>query len=59
KFALKSKSHQNKVDLILEHGSLLIMKGKTQTNWLHSVPTMKKITKERISLTFRNIVRNK
>lgn len=39
-----------------EHGSLLIMKGATQSNWLHSLPKSKKISRPRINLTFRTIV---
>jgi alkylated DNA repair dioxygenase AlkB len=41
---------------VLEHGSLLIMKDATQTNWLHSLPKSKKITQPRINLTFRTII---
>lgn len=40
----------------LPSGSLLVMKGKTQANWLHAVPKMAKPVGPRINLTFRNIV---
>ena len=43
------------VDIVLEAGSLLIMKGKTQENWLHSLPKTTKVTFPRVNLTFRNI----
>ena len=56
KFAFKHKVTKQKVDLILEHGSLLVMKGETQTNWLHRLPPTKKVHKPRINLTFRTIV---
>ncbi|NNC69997.1 MAG: alpha-ketoglutarate-dependent dioxygenase AlkB [Flavobacteriaceae bacterium] len=56
KFAFKHKETKQKVDLILEHGSLLVMKGETQKNWLHRLPPTKKIQKPRINLTFRTIV---
>jgi len=41
--------------LILEHGSLLVMAGPTQTYWLHRLPVTKKVTTPRINLTFRTI----
>jgi alkylated DNA repair dioxygenase AlkB len=40
---------------MLEHGSLLVMKGSTQQNWLHSLPKSRAIKSPRINLTFRNI----
>lgn len=55
KFVFKHKQTKETVSLILEHGSLLIMKDTTQTNWLHSLPTSKLINKPRINLTFRKI----
>lgn len=56
KFAFKHKQTNNKVELILEHGSLLVMKNTTQTHWLHRLPPTKKVTTPRINLTFRTIV---
>lgn len=56
KFSLKHKMSKDTVTQVLEHGSLLIMKGTTQTNWLHSLPKTKKITTPRVNLTFRTIV---
>jgi len=56
KFAFKHKESKETVSLILEHGSLLIMKGTTQTNWLHRLPPTKLVSKPRINLTFRMIV---
>ncbi len=55
KFAFKHKETKETVSLILEHGSLLVMKGTTQTNWLHRLPPTRLITKPRINLTFRTI----
>jgi alkylated DNA repair dioxygenase AlkB len=57
KFSFKHKQTKQLVSLILEHGSLLVMKDKTQTNWLHSLPITKKISNLRINLTFRTIFR--
>ena len=56
KFAFKHKHTAEKVELLLEHGSLLVMKGTTQTHWLHRLPPTKKITTPRVNLTFRTIV---
>jgi len=55
KFAFKHKQTKEKVELLLEHGSLLVMKGTTQTHWLHRLPPSKKITTPRVNLTFRTI----
>lgn len=56
KFSFKHKKSKQAVSILLENGSLLIMKDTTQTNWLHSLPKSKKINKPRINLTFRTIV---
>jgi alkylated DNA repair dioxygenase AlkB len=56
KFAFKHKQTNQKVELTLEHGSLLIMKDTTQTHWLHRLPPTKKIKTPRINLTFRTIM---
>jgi alkylated DNA repair dioxygenase AlkB len=58
KFAFKHKQSKEKVELVLEHGSLLIMKGSTQDHWLHRLPPTKQISKARVNLTFRTIVQN-
>ena len=55
KFAFKHKQTKEKVELVLEHGSLLVMKDTTQTHWLHRLPPSKKITTPRVNLTFRTI----
>lgn len=55
KFAFKHKQTKETISLILEHGSLLIMKDITQTNWLHRLPPTKLISTPRINLTFRTI----
>lgn len=56
KFAFKHKQTKENVSLILENGSLLVMKDNTQTNWLHRLPPTKLIKKPRVNLTFRSIV---
>ncbi len=56
KFALKHRVSKQPVALTLAHGSLLVMKGATQTNWLHSLPKQKRVTTPRVNLTFRTMV---
>ena len=56
KFSFKHKASKEVVSILLEHGSLLVMKGVTQTHWLHRLPPTKKIFQARINLTFRSIV---
>ena len=55
KFAFKHKQTKQKVSMLLESGSLLIMKDTTQTHWLHRLPPTTLITTPRINLTFRTI----
>lgn len=55
-FAFKHKVNGQQVAVSLEHGSLLVMKGTTQSHWLHRLPTRAKIKSPRVSLTFRSIV---
>jgi alkylated DNA repair dioxygenase AlkB len=38
KFAFKHKKTGEVVNVLLEHGSLLVMKDETQTHWLHRLP---------------------
>jgi len=55
KFSLKHKATKETVSLLLEHGSLLLMKDTTQSHWLHRLPPTKLVSKPRINLTFRTI----
>lgn len=57
RFSFKHKQTAEKVDILLENGSLLLMKGSTQAHWLHRLPPAKKILTPRINLTFRTIAR--
>lgn len=57
KFAFKHKKTNETVVLQLEHGSILVMKGECQTNWLHRLPPTKKVFGPRVNLTFRSINR--
>lgn len=55
RFSFRHKQTKEIVSLVLEHGSLLVMKDVTQANWMHSLPKSKKIINKRINLTFRTI----
>ena len=55
-FQLKHNTNPNlKQNILLENGSLLLMKGTTQHFWKHQIPKSTKITGGRINLTFRII----
>jgi alkylated DNA repair dioxygenase AlkB len=57
RFDLKHKTDPDKkLQLELVPGSLIVMKGAIQHNWLHQIPVQKKILEPRINLTFRTIV---
>jgi alkylated DNA repair dioxygenase AlkB len=57
-FILKSKREKiaKPVKLKLKSGSLLLMKGDTQTNWKHGIEKETRICGPRVNLTFRRIV---
>ncbi len=53
KFQLRHNETKEKHELLLTHGSLLIMKGALQHYWQHQVPKTKKKVRQRVNLTFR------
>jgi alkylated DNA repair dioxygenase AlkB len=55
KFAFKHASTGERLDIELENGSLLDMKGAIQQHWYHSLPKTKKVKQLRINLTFRRM----
>jgi len=55
KFSFKHKRNQELISVSLQHGSLLVMKGETQSHWLHRLPPVKNVSSPRINLTFRMI----
>ena len=55
KFSFKHKQTKDNVSLTLRHGSLLVMKGETQSHWLHRLPPTKTVHGLRVNLTFRTI----
>ena len=58
-FLFKHKYNEklNKVKLKLENGSLLLMHGRSQHLWSHSLPKRLRVLDRRINLTFRNIIK--
>ena len=56
KFCFKHNFSKEEISLMLENGSLLIMKDETQIYWKHKLYTNAKIIEPRINLTFRTIV---
>ncbi|MBH0005435.1 alpha-ketoglutarate-dependent dioxygenase AlkB family protein [Psychrobacter sp. SWN149] len=56
KFVFKHKKTQDKVELHLESGQLVVMHGDTQTFWKHTITKTKKVSEGRMSLTFRQMV---
>ena len=43
------------VRIPLDHGTLLMMQGHTQANWLHGLPRSRRTHQPRLNLTFRTI----
>lgn len=58
KFVFRHKKTQEKVELYLESGQLIVMHGDTQRFWKHSITKTKTAATGRISLTFRKIYPN-
>ncbi|XP_010542184.1 PREDICTED: DNA oxidative demethylase ALKBH2 isoform X1 [Tarenaya hassleriana] len=53
---LKRSSGGDVRSFTLKHGSMLVMRGYTQRDWVHSVPKRAKAEGIRINLTFRRVV---
>lgn len=57
RFQLKPRSGRGeRIERILEHGSLLLMAGTLQQHWQHQLPKSLRVTEPRINLTFRRIL---
>lgn len=56
-FHMKHKLTRDTFKLKLPSGSLLIMKGKTQLCWQHGILKSRQISRFRINLTFRKILK--
>ncbi|GAB2301014.1 Alpha-ketoglutarate-dependent dioxygenase alkB 2 [Dionaea muscipula] len=53
---LKQSNSDAQHSFMLKHGSLLVMRGYTQRDWMHSVPKRAKADAVRINLTFRLVM---
>ncbi|QYF95123.1 alpha-ketoglutarate-dependent dioxygenase AlkB [Massilia sp. PAMC28688] len=54
-FILRHKQSRQTVKLALPSGSLLIMRGPTQSHWLHGINKSTRVLGPRVNLTFRYI----
>jgi alkylated DNA repair dioxygenase AlkB len=54
-FKLHHKTRKITLDVVLEHGDLLVMAGTLQRYWQHAVPKTRQHKTARINLTFRMI----
>lgn len=54
-FQFKHKTSKQRVDIELEHGSLLVMQGNTQKYWQHALPKRLRENEARLNVTFRCI----
>jgi alkylated DNA repair dioxygenase AlkB len=54
RFSLRHNASRARVDVLLEHGSVLLMAGACQQAWKHCVPKASAVT-ERVNLTFRTL----
>lgn len=55
-FRLHHKKRRENLDIVLEHGDLLIMAGALQHHWVHALPKTRQAKNPRINLTFRRIL---
>ena len=54
-FRIRHNKTRSTLDLILQHGDLLLMGGSLQHHWRHCVPKTTKQKNPRINLTFRRV----
>jgi len=57
RFRFRARNGKASLGLDLTHGSLLVMSGATQRNYLHAVPETARAVGPRINLTFRHVTR--
>ncbi len=58
RFTLRHKDGERR-QLMLSHGSLLVMAGEMQHHWQHALPKAGAVDRERINLTFRYLPRHR
>ena len=52
----RNKISKETLSIAQVHGCLILIDGKTQKNWQHSIKKTRKVIGPRINLTFRNII---
>jgi len=57
KFAFKHAATAQKIELMLDAGSVLDMRGPIQQHWYHALPPSRKIKDLRVNLTFRLLIK--
>ena len=55
KFAFRHRRTRRKVEMLLHHGQLIVMRGQTQAHWQHALMKSTRVTQPRVNLTFRTI----
>ena len=55
KFAFRHRQTRQKVEMLLHHGQLIVMRGQTQAHWQHALMKSTRVTQPRVNLTFRTI----
>jgi len=55
RFLLRHTQTKETVEYAPEHGSLVIMRGRTNVEWMHSAPKQANVQQERLNLTFRRM----
>lgn len=59
RFVLRQRSnHQQRLEYLLGHGDVLVMRGRTQQRWEHALPKTQKPVGARINLTYRYLLRS-
>ena len=55
KFAFRHCQTRQKVEMMLRHGQLIVMRGQTRAYWQHALMKSTRVTQPRVNLTFRTI----
>lgn len=55
RFRIRHRNHPRTLDISLQDGDLLLMRGELQRHWWHCVPKTARPCGERLNLTFRHV----
>lgn len=56
KMVFRKNGRKEKMEVLLNHGDLLLMSGTLQHTWKHEIPKQLKIQEPRLNITFRKII---